>query len=329
MKLSIIIPIYNTEKYLRSCLDSVICPEMKDYEIIAVNDGSTDSSPAILAEYAARYPGLVHPVTTANGGLGHARNTGLALAKGEYVQFLDSDDTLAPNAVAEILALLGQDFDICLYDVVSVDEAGKQLSYERGCAREGTFCLSEYPGLLLEMPNACSKIWRRQLFTETGIHFPDRMWFEDLATIPRLYLHAGTILYMPRAWYLYLQRSGSITNTRNPQRNLEIIKAMDMVLDYYKKTGNYERYRDELCGMAAYHQLITTTTRVNLTDPSSGVQELLLNDFLDKFPDYRANPYLKKQSRKYRLLRFLIIGRHRRALNLLMRLNNRIKRKNV
>ena len=82
MKLSIIIPVYNTEAYLAKCLDSLLDPACRDYEIIAVNDGSTDGSRAVMTDYVRRYPGLIHPVDTPNGGLGHARNTGLAAAKG-------------------------------------------------------------------------------------------------------------------------------------------------------------------------------------------------------------------------------------------------------
>ena len=97
-KLSVIIPVYNVENYLGKCLGSVIYPELEDYEIILVNDGSTDASGSICAEYAARFPALVRVITTENGGLGRARDVGIDAAAGEYLLFLDSDDYLSPDA---------------------------------------------------------------------------------------------------------------------------------------------------------------------------------------------------------------------------------------
>ena len=147
MKLSIIIPVYNTEAYLAKCLDSLLDPACRDYEIIVVNDGSTDGSRAVMTDYVRRYPGLIHPVDTPNGGLGHARNTGLAAAKGEWVLFVDSDDYLAPHAVKEILEILdeepGDPFDIAVFDFVHVNEEGSVLASFSGCEKE------EPPGMVL------------------------------------------------------------------------------------------------------------------------------------------------------------------------------------
>ena len=328
-KLSIIIPVYNVETWLRACLDSVIVPGLEGYEIVAVNDGSTDRSGEILADYAERFPALVHVVTTANGGLGHARNVGLSLAGGEYVQFLDSDDTLAPGAVAEMLDALDGSFDIGVFDLVTVDESGRQLRYGRGAERTGSFTLSEYPELLLCPPNAVNKLWRKALFTNHAIAFPDRMWFEDLATTPRLYLSAQRIACFPRPWYRYLERRGSITQNANTERNLDMIRALDLCLGAYEQAGQFEAYRPQLCAMAAYHELLTSNTRVNRADPNSPVQDRLTEDFLRRFPDWRENPYLQSYSRTYRLLLRLITGKHRRALHLLILANELRKRKNI
>ena len=106
MKLSIVIPIYNVRNYLSACVESVLLPDRSDYEIILVNDGSTDDSGVIAAEYASRFPDTVRLITTENGGLGAARNVGLEAAAGDFVFFLDSDDRLAEEALPEILAEL-------------------------------------------------------------------------------------------------------------------------------------------------------------------------------------------------------------------------------
>ncbi len=331
LKLSIIVPVYNVEKYLARCLDSLIYPQQEGYELVVVDDGSTDASSSICLDYAARYPQLVRTVRTPNGGLGHARNTGIELARGDYVLFQDSDDYLAPDAVPKMLALLEQDVDIFFFDSRTVTESGRVMNDDVLHRPAGAFSLEDWPELLHESPTACCRMIRRSLFEETRIRFPDRLWFEDLATTPRLYLHAKKLFYVPEIWYYYLLRTGSITNAnssaRSIQRNLEIITAMDMTLNYYKAQGSYEKYLPQLEYMAFYHQLLTATTRVNLLDRRSDVQEKLRQDFVEKFPNYRENAYVRAIPAKYKLLLHFIERRQYLALNLIMRLNNLVRRK--
>ena len=321
MKLSIIVPVYNTEKYLAKCLDSLIVPGDRDYEILVVNDGSTDGSRAVMADYEKRWPGLVRPLDTPNGGLGHARNVGMAEAQGEYLLFVDSDDWLAEGAMEEILEAVETPFDVGIFDFVHVDEEGRELASFSGCDREGTFTLAEHPTLLHCPLNSCNKIWRRSLFAECGISFPIRLWYEDVATTPNLYLRAKAIRYFPRPWYCYLQRVGSITNARSADRNMEMITALDMVLDYYRAAGEYAHYHDELTYLACYHAYLTSITRVNLIDQKSPVQGLLEENFTAKFPSYRENRYVCAAPVKYRLLDSLMRKHEWRAVNLLMTIN--------
>lgn len=156
-KLTVMIPVYNVEGYLAKCLDSVIYPELGDYEIVLVNDGSTDRSGEICAEYAARYPQLIRVITTENGGLGKARDVGIDNAAGEFILFLDSDDYLSENALPEMMELLKGDFDMCFFDIRSVNESGRLLKYMHGCSIEGEFTLDSFPELLFEMPSAWNK----------------------------------------------------------------------------------------------------------------------------------------------------------------------------
>ena len=329
MKLSIIVPVYNTEKYLARCLDSLILKGYGDncgqYEIIAVNDGSSDGSRGIMEDYERQFPGLVRPLDTPNGGLGHARNVGMAAAQGEYLLFVDSDDWLAEGAMEEILEAVEMPFDVGIFDFVHVDQEGRELASFSGCNREGMFTLAEHPTLLHSPLNSCNKIWRRSLFTGNGFTFPVRLWYEDVATTPNLWLQAKAICYFPRPWYCYLQRLGSITNTRTAERNLEMITAFDMVLDYYRSQGAYDRYHEELEYMAFYHAYLTSITRVNLIDPTSGIQERLLDNFVTKFPAYRGNRYYLAAPQKYKLLDRLMRKKQWRLVNLLMTTNKKWK----
>ena len=303
LKLSVIIPIYNVQEYLPACLDSVLEPKAEDYEIRVIH--------------------------TPNGGLGHARNTGLEAAEGKYLLFLDSDDTLARGALREILDSLDDSFDVGLFDFITVNESGRQLEYTSGCERQGRFTLEEYPQLLFAPPNAVNKLWRRRLFTENGIRFPDRQWFEDLATSPRLYLRAERIRAVPRPWLRYLQRAGSITNAKDPSRNREIIDALQIVRDDFEARGALDKYAAELEILAVKHQLLASTVRVNLAAPKHPLQRELLADLDQKCPNWRENRYLPALPAQHRLLLKLMDKGRYGAVHALMTANNLLKGKKL
>lgn len=326
-KLSIVIPVYNVENYLAKCLDSVIYPELSDYEVLIVNDGSTDSSGKICEEYARKYSDLIRVVTTPNAGVGSARNTGLELARGEFILFIDSDDYLSEGAIIEMMDTLKLGYDMCIFDINFVNGEGHKFKYVHGCSREGFLSLDTFPQLLFEMPSAWNKIYRRALFIDNEIFYPRRIWYEDMYVTPWLYTKADKIYSIHKGWHNYVQRAGSITNNKNTQRNLEIIPAVEAMLDAYKQEGVYEKYKNELEYSAFYNQVLTSITRVNLADPKSDVQDKLLENYIEKFPDYLRNPYIKNLPRKYKLIHFLIRNKMRRSLHLLMRTNNRIKGK--
>ena len=328
-KLSIVIPIYKVEDYLPACLDSVLEPMPRDVELILVDDGSPDNSAAIAQDYVRRYPDLVTLIRQENRGLGGARNTGIEAAHGEYLLFLDSDDTLAPGAVGEMLEELRQPCDILIFDYLCVSETGRTLNYQTGCAQEGSFRFENNRQLLFELPSACNKLWRRSLFTESGLRFPARLWFEDLATSPRLYLRAETIRAVHRPWLRYLQRSGSITNTKDPSRNREIIDALQLVLDDYKAHGALDDFAAELEILAVKHQLLASTVRVNMADPKSPLQRELLEDLDRKFPQWRNNCYLPTLPAQHRLLLKLMDRHAYGAVHALMKANNFIKGKKL
>ena len=334
-KLSVIIPVYNVEDYIAKCLDSVVEPgrqrlaagQEAGYEIIVVNDGTPDRSAEIAEGYVNSCPGLVRLISIENSGQGQARNVGIEAASGEFLYFIDSDDYLIPGATEELLALTEQDFDICIFDSIAVNTEERELKYMAGCKRRECLSLDEYPELLLEGPDVWNKIFRRSLFTDNGIRFTPRVWFEDLRTIPKLYAFTDRILYTPKALHRYVQRPGSVTNTQKVQRNLEIIPAVDELIDFYTAQGRYEQLKDVLEYLAFHCVFLTSSVRANLADWKSPVQEELMQDFLGKFPDYRANPYVKAMSRQHKLLEHLLRRRMRWSVHLLMTLNNWVKDK--
>ena len=328
MKLSVIVPVYNTAAWLPKCLNSLIDAD-KDgaYQIICVNDGSTDSSAAILEEYRSRFPDLIRVIETPNGGLGHARNTGLDAAEGDYVLFVDSDDYLTPGAISEMLALLEENpgIDLAVFDLVHVDAAGTELLRISGTEHETLFSFEEDPTCMFSPHNAVNRLWRRGLFTDCDIRFPEGILYEDLATVPKLLLHAGTILPVNRAWYCYYQHAGTIMSGSQAERITEMIDVAETVERFYRDQGAWETCLPELTYKFWYEELLASVTRVNRIDPKSEVQARLRDDYLKRFPNWRENPYVRRAPLRLRLLAAVICRGDWRAVRLLTDLNNKRK----
>ena len=337
MKLSIVIPVYNTEAWLGKCLDSLLpkgteqsgadSGESPDLELICVNDGSTDGSGAILRDYAGRYPAFITLIETPNGGLGHARNAGLEAAKGEYVLFVDSDDWLAPGAAEEMLETLNRNpgVDAVVFDLMYVDGEGNELRCMQGTEHESEFSFASDPTFLFSPHNAVNKLWKRELFLASGIRFPDRMWFEDLATVPKLCLHLKRILPVRRAWYRYYQRPGSIMSAAQAARNLDMLSVAETVERYYREEGAFERCLPELTYKFWYEELLASVTRVNRIDPKSEIQGQLRDDFLRRFPEYKKCSYVRHAPLRLRLLADAICRGDWRGVKLMTDLNNKRK----
>ena len=329
-KLSIVIPVYNVEKYLPKCLDSLLDDTVRDYEIILINDGSTDGSLRVAQGYRDRFPDLITVISTENLGQGNARNVGIERAGGEFLYFIDSDDYLAEGGLRGIVSALDETLDILIFDSTTVNVDGKSIERIPGCGgSNGALGLTDYPELLLQYPDIGNKVFRRSLFTDSGVRFPIRVWYEDMRTIRKLYHFTDRIRYIPRAWHFYLQRPDSVTNTSRVRRNLEIIPAVDDLWGFYRSHGRWEELQEVLVYLAFHNEFLTGSVRVNLADWKSDVQETLLRDFLQRAPDWQNNRYVRALPFKHRLLTWLLMRRMRLSVHILMKLNNLIKDKKV
>ena len=208
-KISVIVPVYKVEPYLRKCLDSIVNQTYRNLQIILVNDGSPDKCGAICDEYAAgdRQIEVVHQE---NGGLSAARNTGLKLANGDYIGFVDSDDWIELDMYEYLLAnALKYQADIAVCGRV---ERYKTYSVPRNCANVRVLDTEMALELLLrdaEVQNCVwDKLWRRELFD--NIRFPVGRTFEDIAVAYKLFAKAEKVVCLPDIKYNYLQRQGSI-----------------------------------------------------------------------------------------------------------------------
>lgn len=324
MRFSIVIPVYNVAEFVQKCIDSVLACDCADCEILLVDDGSTDGkSGTICDENAARHPDLIRVIHQENKGLGGARNTGLAAARGEYLFFVDSDDTIAPQS----LTLLSREIDRTHADIYSFpmeqdDGAGTLRRIETSRYYDGPFTLKEHPEFLRSLPAAWARIWRREFFLASGILYPTKVWYEDIRTSQKLFALADSVVTLEEPLYRYLVRPGSIMRNGNVERNREILDAFQDLLGWYREKGLFDTYRRELCRLMVEHLYIVASVRVLQADPRHPLLKTFRQTLQKEFPDYRslAKPGVFPGSQ--RLVYLLLEARCYGLLALLFRLKN-------
>ena len=245
MKISIIIPVYNTEAWRPRCLESIVAQSLpeKDYEILIVNDGSTDGSETVAAEFAAGRPN-VRVISQSNAGLSAARNAGLAAAGGQYVWFVDSDDRIAPESLPKILAACAS-----APDMVAL-----------GSAREGAACIRpdgyyppELAGTVMSgremmrrrlLKSVCSPfyVFRRQFLADGGFCFMPGIFHEDEEFTPRVLYAAATVAFVPEVCYVAVAREGSITRKANPKRSGDLLTVAARLDEHAAGLPKADRY---------------------------------------------------------------------------------------
>lgn len=317
MKFSVIIPVYNGWEYLRESVDSVLEQTGADFEILLVDDGSTDEESGALCDTLAReHPDRIRVLHKPNGGAGDARNAALPLAQGDYVLFLDSDDSYTPDAFSILSAAL-EEFvpDVCYFSLrMTGDNDG--VVFADDLPLRTPLTLSETPALLLNRPSACIAAWRRTLFTDTDIRFRARGWGEDLCMTRKMLTAAKSVIVLPDVLYLYRQHEGSVTK-RALDANAEIMDAIDDVLTWYQAHSLFEQYKNELGKLCVDNVLYDASVRILKVQSTHPLLPQLLDFTAARFPDYRYNPYLKDYSARKKLVLSLLKKKRYRTAHLL------------
>lgn len=240
MTVSFILAVYNIAPYIAECLHSVL-PCLRDGdELIVVNDGSTDGSRQLVGELIGHLP-QARIVDKANGGLSSARNAGLRIATREYVLFLDGDDALIPEAVAQARQALDEHGpDVLVTDYFEWLDDGRG---ERRASRPRSHLTGQVSSTparhLKETLNDCipcvwTRFFRRPLLEALGeAPFPEWCMYDDLPTTPHLVARASTMLYMPLPMVLYRARAGSLTQLRTERSCIDMVRA---AIQAYKAT---------------------------------------------------------------------------------------------
>lgn len=215
MKLSIIVPIYGVAKYLPKCVDSLLAQDISDYEIILVDDGSPDESPEICDQYAGRYSNI-KVIHQENAGLSAARNAGLAIAQGEYIIYVDSDDYLQPNVLGALLTQADSDqLDVLRFRYQNVNESGEAFAPYKDMTNYNDYSAIPIDGLtfLNERMSSQCYAWQFILKADLALQelFTPSIYFEDTDWTPRMLLRAKRVASADLIVYNYLWREGSIT----------------------------------------------------------------------------------------------------------------------
>ena len=219
--LTVVIPVYNVEKYLKRCVESVLVQGWHNYDILLVDDGSTDRSPQICDDYVKVYD-FISVIHKENGGLSEARNTGISQAKGEYVYFPDSDDWLEPDAFMALAEVLeSQKFDIISFnrEFVKGEEDAIVSEPEVTQVFEGKDAFVQMLKHSYITGFANDKIYKKSLFIDNNISFPKGKYYEDLGTNYKLFLSAENVFATNQKYYHYLiDNPDSITQSWNEQK---------------------------------------------------------------------------------------------------------------
>lgn len=224
--ISIIVPVYNTGKNLKKCLDSIINQTMQNFEIIIINDGSTDDSEEIINKYLEKNKDKITYISKGNEGVAKARNLGIKLAKSDYILFVDSDDYIDKKLIENVMPYIEKNIDIIKFKIQRVDENGNTLEKVAGpifnkTSGQDAFDILFSKDLLIDSP--CCYILKKELFTKNNLEF-NRRYHEDFGLIPIVLLKAQSILSLPNYLYFYVQEKNSITRSDNYNKTIERIK---------------------------------------------------------------------------------------------------------
>lgn len=266
--ISIVVPIYNVETYLKRCLESLRVQNFDDYEVLCINDGCTDDSQSIIDEYVTKDHRFLS-FTKINGGLSDARNFGLNKSHGEYIMFIDSDDFVEQNMLKKSYTkTINDDLDMVIFDFNKYSLYNNTKEHISNDFSENViYNLKTTPELLCYVNNAAwNKLYRKSLFTNNCVTYPFGYRHQDLGTTPKLIYLAKRIGFIKEPLYNYfIDRPNNLTQ----QYDKKIYHIIDMnkeYLDYYREKHVFDEYYEQLKYLCIINVLNSLKKTVNYTD---------------------------------------------------------------
>lgn len=279
VKVSVIVPVYNVEKYIARCLDSLVNQTLKEIEIIVVNDGTKDNSQEIVDKYVKKYPEKVVSYIKENGGLSSARNYGIKKATGEYIGFVDSDDYVDLNLFKEMYdEAIKNNCEVvgCQVKYVYADRE----SYNKIDDSIFNKLVVESPNILLQLQSyAWNKIYKRKFWLDNKFLFP-KQYYEDSALVYNILLKAKNVGVTLNGFYHYNKvNETSITNMTDG-RAYDIFKSCDSILSFYRKNKSYDKIK------TAIDAIIIGHIRFRIRPYMVSCQFKKLKEYIDYSHDY-------------------------------------------
>ena len=272
-RVSVIVPVYQVEQYLAKCLDSILAQTFADFELILVDDGTRDDCPRIMDEYAAK-DARIRLVHKENGGLSSARNAGLDIARGEYIAFVDSDDTVEPTLLADaVRAADGAHAELVIYNYRLVTEKGVQGAYlpmkdevidlDR-LGLDNYFYRYWMP--YVHGQEAWCRLYRRDIIEQNRLRYApnDEVFAEDTLFSAMYLMHVRTIAALAKPYVNYLQRGDSLMGMRKPKLCARLINLSVRLTQYVSQCGKEKALKNVL-PVLCYDKLICKGIRL---DPS-------------------------------------------------------------
>lgn len=251
-KISIIIPVYNIEKYIRKCLHSVLNQTYNNMEVIVVIDGTEDKSESIINEFSKDKRMVI--IKTANRGLSAARNLGIKIASGEYIGFVDGDDWIEVDMYKELMCgIVKESADMALCNMSFVDESDNAIGkkeYINPYVYNGMIYNLMY-NVIHDDNYVCNKLYKKELIKD--IHFPEGKYFEDIYIMYKIILKANKIAYINRDCYKYLQRDNSISHRKFDVKKLDLLEAY---YDRYLNLKNINAMIEYCCRKAIFECIL-------------------------------------------------------------------------
>lgn len=240
-EISVIVPIYNVEKYIKECIESILNQTFKDFELLLVNDGSTDDSPTIC-KYYEKLDSRVKVINKQNGGLSDARNTGIDVAKGKYLTFIDGDDFIAEDTLETMYNAINKtDIKIAVCNMVRYYEDGETEDFYRP-SEEKVFLKGDDRFKTLAQPSVCNKMFKAELFEK--IRFPYRKYYEDTFVYHELLMQTNVVVLIGKDSYYYRCRRGSILDGGYSKKYFDFIEAVYLRAIFLDR-NNVHEYADE------------------------------------------------------------------------------------
>lgn len=304
MKLSIIVPAYNAQDKLPVALERLVIQDVNPYEIIIVNDGSTDNTQKVIDDYKSKYPELIRSISVSNGGQGRARNFALRECRGDYVGFCDADDVCAPDMFKKMLdKAYSTDADIVVCDFYRVDKDGQH--YEKAAMQDNRLSCAGA---------VWNKIFRRAAIG--GVRFAEGLWYEDLAFSAKMLIKCSKVEYIPEALYYYNVGHTSTMTNQNSRKNLDIITVVENIRSF----ANKEKLDADIDFLVINHILLESLKRVSCQKGSDRQEVIdeLLKYVHENIPDLdKCQAYLNETRNRRMVMKLLYNGHTTLVKNIL------------